>query len=540
MNTPSRTIAVVCLLVLGCVANVRADGKGQADLDKAMSLKIKATKLQQLSEVADLCESAIKKGLDADSEQFARRLLVGALYQRAEQLTNTMIENALSGSGWKKLRASALNDLKRIIKYDAHFAEAYLMIARLQMLPDGDRKAADEAIAQAIKFLEASDDKETLSQAYVLRAEMLSDASKQLAILNKAIALDPMNVQALEARAHFYQKQGKHEKALQDLRDVLTKRDDVRARLAVIEALTNLKQYQEALDQMNILIKQRPSFIAYALRAQLYARLGKNDLAIKDCGRALKDNPNDLSARMLRAQLYYQQHRYALAADDIRFVLTVRPGLPQALGLSALIHAGQGDFNKAVGLLRAVIKEQPSEVGWKLQLGAVYQLANKPRQAIAVYDQILKSDPDQADALRNRGDVWLALGNHVQAVQDYQHALKLTPDNTILLNNLAWVLATSPDQQVRNGKQALELATKAAEKTKYKEAYILSTLAAAYAETGDFQSALKWSEKAVKLSNDKQRAQLQHELESYQKHKPWREKQSVSKDVKAKPAKDKS
>ena len=48
------------------------------------------------------------------------------------------------------------------------------------------------------------------------------------------------------------------------------------------------------------------------------------------------------------------------------------------------------------------------------------------------------------------------------------------------------MLATSPDAKLRNGRRAIELATRACELTKYKAAYILSTLAAAYAETGDF------------------------------------------------------
>ena len=63
------------------------------------------------------------------------------------------------------------------------------------------------------------------------------------------------------------------------------------------------------------------------------------------------------------------------------------------------------------------------------------------------------------------------------------------------------MLATSPDDKLRNGSRAIELATKAAELTEYKAAYILSTLAAAYAETGDFQTAIKWSSKAVEIGD---------------------------------------
>jgi len=521
-----RVGALVCLVTLVATEFVRADD-GQADLDKALSLKLKATKLNELSEVANLCETAIKKGLDADNEQFARKLLVGSLFQRAEQLSNAMVQSALSGSGWQKLRVSALADLKKILEYNPRFAEAYLMTVRLQMLPGGDRAAANKAIAKAIELLKDGSDKETLSEALVLRGELQSDDAKRLADVNRAIELDPTNVHALESRARLYQKQGNLKKALADLRALLERQENnVTARLAVIEALANLKQYDDALNEVNMLIKKKPGSVAYALRAQLYARPGKVDAAISDCDKALKDNPSDLAARMLRAQLYYQQHRNALAAADIQYVLRARPGVPQALGLSALIHAAQGDLDKAIGLMRTVAEQDPTQIGWKLQLASLYQMAKKPRAAIAVYDKVLKTDPDQADALRGRADVRLSLGEHAEAIADYQRALKINPNDPVLLNNLAWVLATSPDATVRNGKQALQLAQKACDQTKYKEAYILSTLAAAYAETGDFDAALKWSKKAVELSGDDRKEQLSHELESYKKHKPWRERQT--------------
>ena len=74
-----------------------------------------------------------------------------------------------------------------------------------------------------------------------------------------------------------------------------------------------------------------------------------------------------------------------------------------------------------------------------------------------------------------------------------------------MLNNFAWVLATSPDDDVRDGKRAVELATKAGELTERERAHILSTLAAAYAETGDFDAARKWSQKSVDMQRPRAR-----------------------------------
>ena len=93
----------------------------------------------------------------------------------------------------------------------------------------------------------------------------------------------------------------------------------------------------------------------------------------------------------------------------------------------------------------------------------------------------------------------LSVGKHAEAVKDYEEALKIDPEDTGVLNNLAWVLATSPDDPVRNADRSIELGTKACELTKYQKPHILSTLAAGYAEKGDWETAKKWSAKAVEM-----------------------------------------
>ncbi len=92
-----------------------------------------------------------------------------------------------------------------------------------------------------------------------------------------------------------------------------------------------------------------------------------------------------------------------------------------------------------------------------------------------------------------------------------------------MLNNLAWLLATSPDEKLRNGKRAIELATEGCKVTEYKQAHLLSTLAAGYAETGDFKTAIEWSKKSVELAGEDIKENLTKELESYEAGKPWRE-----------------
>ena len=92
---------------------------------------------------------------------------------------------------------------------------------------------------------------------------------------------------------------------------------------------------------------------------------------------------------------------------------------------------------------------------------------------------------------------------------------------------LARMLATCPDARFRDGARARALAERTANLVGQPDAWLLDTLAAAYAEKGDFETAIKWSTKAVELGTEEQKEPLRKELESYQQKKAWRESQST-------------
>jgi tetratricopeptide (TPR) repeat protein len=278
--------------------------------------------------------------------------------------------------------------------------------------------------------------------------------------------------------------------------------------------------------------------LGYNLRARI--QIMKDDLkaAMKDLDEALKIDENDLPALLMRSRLHAADGNDVQAKADVDKALQLRPDLNQAILLRSMIAAQKEKFGEAIADMQLLLQTDPTNQEFRLQL-ATYLVGDKrPRKAIEMLTSIIDSfgeklDEDQkelkGDALRARGDALLSVGKHAEAVLDYDEALKVDAEDTGVLNNLAWVLATSTDDKVRNADRSIEIGTKACELTKYEKPHILSTLASGYAEKGDWETAIKWSTKAVELGAKEEDVsqQLQKELESYKEKKPWREKQVI-------------
>ena len=135
--------------------------------------------------------------------------------------------------------------------------------------------------------------------------------------------------------------------------------------------------------------------------------------------------------------------------------------------------------------------------------------------------------PDDYGAIRNRGNTHARLGHYDEAKADYETALAMAPTPT-MLGSVAQYFATDPVEVMRDGDRAVELATKACKLTDYSNPEIVDALAAAFAETGDYQSAVKWAEVAVELSDNYPTEEYAKHLESFRQNKPWREESNRS------------
>ncbi|HUG70352.1 MAG TPA: hypothetical protein VMM76_21565 [Pirellulaceae bacterium] len=118
---------------------------------------------------------------------------------------------------------------------------------------------------------------------------------------------------------------------------------------------------------------------------------------------------------------------------------------------------------------------------------------------------------------------FVAEGRYSSAIESVDEDLELNPNSAFLHNNKAWILATCPDDAVRNGELAVEHATKACDLTDWNNFAYVDTVAAAYAESGDFESAVKWQEEAIRLAPGAYSQDFQKRLRLFKARKPYRE-----------------
>jgi len=530
----SVTTAFFSLLLLLATAVGAQEGteQGQDDLDRAIDTKLSARSVRDLNSVITLCESALDKGLSEKNQAFAKHLLASSLLERGSAICEMIFGRGAPPPQWPQMRQIGLADLERALQYDPALTDAHLLVARLQTLPGGDRKRAMTAINDLVRL--SADEPEKQAEALMMRASMQESPEQGLADLNDAVKLAPNDPKPLRTRGAIKLSLKDPAGAVADFDAALKLApDDASTYEAKALTLASEQKWDEARESLDQALKLAPDSIEVLLqRGRINILAGKREAGLADFSEVLRIDGDNVPALLLRAEAAIPDHLDE-ALEDLNKALDLRPGLVPALRQRASLLAHAKKFTAAESDLKLARKLEPEDQSAALQLAAVYVVEGKTEDALQLYAEILQADPKDWMAYRGRGDLYLTSGKHREAVEDLEKALAIKDDDSGVLNNLAWVLATSPEESLRNGKRSIELATKACEVTEYKQPHILSTLAAGYAEIGDFAKAVEWSTKAVELGDETQKSDLAKELESYQASKPWRELQTAAAEDKA-------
>lgn len=170
-----------------------------------------------------------------------------------------------------------------------------------------------------------------------------------------------------------------------------------------------------------------------------------------------------------------------------------------------------------------VIDKAPNDHTALIARANINLYADQPQLSVNDTTAALKQDPKLLWAYLIRSTAFQMLKNYPAALADADKAIELAPENPRGHNSRAWLLATADTDNFRNAVAAKESAHKACDLTNWKNRRYLDTLAAAHAEAGEFEEAIKWQTQAVNLAPKDAQDNYQKRLEIYTAGKPCRE-----------------
>ena len=264
---------------------------------------------------------------------------------------------------------------------------------------------------------------------------------------------------------------------------------------------------------------------ALACRGRAWKEKGELEKALADFNDAIRLDPEKPAYLSNRGVVYDRLGQYDRAITDFNEALRRHPLDAQTYDHRGLAYRSKNDDNQAIADYTQSLRLDPRLAEAYYHRANAYKGQKQYEPAIRDYTEAIRLNPNWADAYFNRARAHRANKAYEQAVRDYREVVRLDEKDVDALGNLAWLLATCPDEKVRDGRQAIEYAMTACDLTSWKGAYFLATLAAACAENGQFDQAIKWQKRALESPQyDKEEGRdARRRLALFEDRKPYRE-----------------
>jgi protein O-mannosyl-transferase len=192
-----------------------------------------------------------------------------------------------------------------------------------------------------------------------------------------------------------------------------------------------------------------------------------------------------------------------------------------------IVFLRQGKLDEAISMLQAAVDLRPDNSPAHENLAKALLQKGQVDDALVHYRKLLELQPDNIEVHNIVGTVLLQRGHIREGVEEWQKVLAIQPYNGNALSNLAWVFATSPDSSLRDGTKAVQLAEQALRVSGRRIPILFRTLAAAYAESGQFSEAIQTAQEGVELANSQGNSALATEFQGnialYQQRQPLRD-----------------
>ena len=227
---------------------------------------------------------------------------------------------------------------------------------------------------------------------------------------------------------------------------------------------------------------------------------GSYDEAIRHFEKSIEISPNVAMTYGNLGLAFSRQGQFDKAIPYFEKALKINPDYGDAHSNLGVIFIRQNQFEKAAGHLEKALKINPDSAETHYNLGIAFDRQGQFDKAILHFEKSLAINPNHAEANCKLGNLFSGRTNFVAAIRQYERALRINPDYVEVQNNLAWILAACPDAALRDGPRAVALARSAEHLSKGTLAPVLDTLAAAYAEAGQYPEAIATARRALNVA----------------------------------------
>ncbi len=277
----------------------------------------------------------------------------------------------------------------------------------------------------------------------------------------------------------------------------------------------------EAIEHFDQQLEESTSAINYYHRGLAHQSVGDLNKAIADYDQAIEIAPEAAAYYVIRGNARNDEGEYEKAIADYDEAIRIEPSGAAYHGRGDASFE-QGDYEQAVTDYSKAIEIDPEFVIALQNRGTAFLKQGQIDAAITDFDQAIRLNPEFAAAFASRGRAKARLQRYDDAFADFNKAIELDPEDHWPYNDLAWTIATSADAPEDDAQMASEYATKACELTEWQNSTVLTTLAAARAQAGDFDAAAEWIQKAMSL-DDQDSDRRGKMLAYFQQQKPYRE-----------------
>ena len=345
----------------------------------------------------------------------------------------------------------------------------------------------------------------------------------------EAIRLKPDYAEPQNNLGNVFLKKSQLTEAIEQYQEALRlKPDFAEAHNNFGNALFKDGRLDEAIAQYQAALRLKPDYAdAHNNLGNALLKQGRFDEAIAQLQEAIQLKPEDAEVHYNLGVAFDQQGRAEEAVSEYRAALRLRPDYAEAhfnLG-NTLGRAGRTE--EAISEYEAAIRLRPGFAEAHCGLGTAFGMKGEVAEALEQYEAAIRLRPDYAEAHENLGKILERQGRLREAAGEYRTVIKLRPDDGGARVELAWLLATSPEASLRDGKEAVELAEWVRAPGGEESAQVLDTLGAAYAEAGEFEKAVAVARRAMALpavQSDRTLAEaIGRRLKLYEAHTAYHE-----------------